>query len=390
MHPTNTHDLAAVDAAPHDGEKLKQFLKDNNIKIDDFAQYYLNKSRPVAYALLRKDRFTRDEVALVSYVFGLAPGYFMGDADAPPILNDYNKQIFQSDGKLEDFIAYTDYEAKSKSPRKFIEDYFARLQHYISLAQTSLKVYRYFGKQYAEFPEYVREQYTPLYKVCEQQMHANPTLRYERFCALPFNKLIDADSTKSDFEQTVQDLLAEMLPETVEHLARCLREFEGRFHLYAIRVPMRLHSFTLIDRQYALSEYDRIDRHGKVSHDMLFVDRAGDNTDDDTPIRRVVDVYHLDLNNLARETGRGEQRTVTLEMMLEAATYALSTKQARNKERKEDYYESKTDLNKRSADQEPALDKERGRLSNLGLEISLTEKEIESWRLKKEIIREFS
>jgi hypothetical protein len=279
----------------NDGTRLRELLDKEGISITEFADQYLGKSRPVAYALLRKPEFSRDEMALICYLFNLEPEFF-GDKShslRTAFNTGINPRIFNT---VASFIALTIFEEQSQHHRDFIKRYFTEIGKRLCEAKESIQVCHYLGKRYEHFPDYVRERYTPFYLQMEAHLTDTADVRYQRFAVLP----IQLSKETTDPALILGTALELMLPETIEHVARCWVLLKERFAFYVIQTPMRLHSFSVVDNRYSISEYDKIDIKQRAAHDLVFIDQVNE-MDSNDPIRSLLKVYKHDFEVMSKE-----------------------------------------------------------------------------------------
>lgn len=323
----------------HDGRRLREILKKLNLSVHEFAERpFLDKSRPAAYVLLRKAKFSREELALVCYLFNLEVTEF--DYPYDYLWTPFNKNRLQErHNSVAAFHALAAYsEQEDTGANKFLKEYFIDLARFASQATKQLRIYHYLGKPPHQIKKFVLKQYETYYSQLEETLRLQPQLRYERFAALPI-QVVDGVNTYSNIEEKV----IELLPlQTIRHISYCLKQFGDQFSFFAVGIPSRLNSFTLVDDKYVISEYDRLNRHKKASHDLMFVDRITQSIQSD-PITGLWQVYSNDLDNLVREPDSSARRAISLERLLEVSFSKLNQLEKEVKE-----LESKLELSRNS------------------------------------------
>ncbi len=321
---SHLHDEPAIEGQ-HDGQMLRQMLEQHQISIQEFADHFLKKSKAVAYAFLRKARFTREELAMACYFMNCTAQDFLYPPDY--LLTRANKDLLENNkNNVAAFHALAQYEQDAINGKKFIEEYFDDLTKYSCFATHSLRIFHYLSKNKHQYRPTVLGPIHAYYAALEKRMQEQPQLQYTRFFALPiglselpeeiqdqpFNIANEALPLGSSEDKILSKSIDIMLPETIRHLVFCLSNFPKRFNLYAIHIPPRLNSFTVVDDKYVISEYDRINRHRKVSHDIMFVDRIVSTTAED-PIAMLLKVYNRDLDNLMFNAEYTQRVTIQLE-----------------------------------------------------------------------------
>ena len=293
----------------HDGQRLKQILQARNIKVHHFAADYWKKSVAMTYSLLRKPEFSHEELAAICYLcrldatdFGLPISTLRTELNENTLQDQYNS--------VAAFHAFSDH-AVGKKMSDFAAEYFHTLSHYSTQARNELRVYQYVGKQRRHIAEYAAGQYELLYDAIYDHWKATPGLQYQRCITLP----IELADFRLPLEQTLKLILELQVPATVFHQAKCLRNGDGRFGLFAVAVPVRLNSFTLVDQRYAISEYDRINRYGKMTHNLMFVDKIHNDIPD--MLSGLWKTYTSDLNDLSFDSDLLIRRSVNWEKYLE-------------------------------------------------------------------------
>jgi hypothetical protein len=301
-------DTAGSESGRQDGQRLKQILQARGISVNDFAQHYIKKSVAMTYVLLRKPEFSTEEMAAVCYLCSL-------DATDFDLPIDWMRTPLNENRLQDQYNSVAAFHAfdHSEGPQiaEFAADYFNTLSHYSTQANNELRVYQYVGKLRKHVEEYAGDQYDLLYKAIFDHWQATPELIYQRFITLP----IEHAKPGQALEETLKSILELQVPATVFHQAKCLRNNAPRFSLFAVSVPVRLNSFTLVDQRYAISEYDRINRYGKMTHNLMFVDKIHNNIPD--VLTGLWKTYTADLNALSFDSDLLIRRHVTWEKYLE-------------------------------------------------------------------------
>lgn len=307
----------------HDGYALRRILEQRKVSIQDFADHYLQKSKAVAYAFLRKAVFTREELAMVCYLLNCSAVDFQYPPDY--LLTETNKsQILKENNNVAAFHSLAQYE-QDHAGKDFIKLYFQDLSKYTCEANENLRIFHYLSKNKNHYRPNVLEEVHVYYEAIERRLALQKDLKYARFFALPIS-LSDIQDDLSDTDQSTLETLSNgpsedfvlqkaielMLPETIRHIIHCLYHFGQRFSAFSIHIPPRLNSFTIVDDRYVISEYDRINRNRKVSHDIMFVDRIL-SVDAEDPIAMLLKVYNRDLDNLIFNSDAQQRSSLQLE-----------------------------------------------------------------------------
>ncbi|MBX2892989.1 MAG: hypothetical protein KF734_18910 [Saprospiraceae bacterium] len=325
----------------HDGHRLRHILQKLGLSVYDFAEKpFLDKSRPAAYVLLRKATFSREELALMCYLFNLE----VTDFDYPL---DYLRTPFNEGRLLERHNSVAAFHAlaahiqqEETKQNSFLHDYFEDLARFACQATKHLRVYHYLSKAAHQIKPFALRQYELYYEKVEATMAQQTSLRYERFAALPI-QMSEASPTMIDYPEIK---VLELLPkETISHVVRCLKRFGERFSYYAVAVPTRLNSFTLVDDKYVISEYDRLNRHRKASNDLMFVDRVISTVGSD-PMAGLWQVYSNDLDNLVREPDSSARRKISMERILEVIVEQLGSIEHAIKKREQELHQVNNSL----------------------------------------------
>lgn len=292
----------------HHGKKLKEFVKTNlEISIVEFGKRYLpHKSRAAVFALFRKEQFSLSEICLFCQYF---PYFSPSDFDQPKdiFVTPFNKNV--NSQSMTTSVSLNAFARDKHGFWGFISEYYAHIINCLQEAKKYAMVYLYLGKvKGVPFPgmiEKVREYYHAMEKkVLEEEANG---FSYTLVLALPQQSPMMRPQT---FEATVREIIRQMFFETFAHVARCFYEFERAFYLYALPSPSRLYSYHLLDEKYVISEYDRLNKDGAASNNLLFVNRIKPDVADD-PIKFLHADYLMEINSIKNEASTFHQTKIT-------------------------------------------------------------------------------
>ncbi|MBI1227781.1 MAG: hypothetical protein GC192_21280 [Bacteroidetes bacterium] len=312
------------------GKLLDDFIKGNNLTIERVADY-LEKSRPFVYALIKKGKFSRSEMALVCTVFGLSPSFF--GEDGLYFKTPYN-QINRN--YLADFICISSYQSDRDGLTDLIGKYFGIIADHFVQAERRVSIYDYLGRSRNALASAV---YTgaqgEYFRKLEDSLRKNKEggFKYERILALP--KLYDNHNNEAlqGLGEALVQAVRLLYKEAFFHLVRCFQEFDATFDLYCLGVPTRLYHYGIVDKKYLISAYDRHDESGTALPDLLFVEKITDLEDTTDPVRTLLDVYDREVAKITSELGRSPQRRVTKAIFIHSV-YSLRKTIAEDKSRR--------------------------------------------------------
>lgn len=300
----------------HHGNKLKAYLKDIlKLKLEDFGgPEYLHKSRAATFAFLRKSSFSKSDIALVCQLLPLSPAFFHKPEDY--FSTKYNEQA--SDSSVVDFSSLHASLQEGKGFKGFIEEYYTKIIKYLDHAENCFITYSYLSKvrgfsflgMWKTTRTYYRRVESKIENSTDQQLH------YTHILALPLQYQTDKPiEGPSHFNELVKTVIKLMFFETFTHFANSFNNFERRFSLYVIATPTRLYSYKVIDKKFAISEYDRYDN-GIASTSLLYINEARNNRPDD-PTGVLIRDYLSDLKEIKSESNPATKSKITKESFIE-------------------------------------------------------------------------
>lgn len=390
MEDQQTHlpDEPAV-GGRHDGQRLRKIMDAKQVGIQEFADLYLQKSKAVAYAFLRKAVFTREELAMVCYLFDCTAEEF--DYEKSLLLTGANRMRLEGlFNNVAGFHSMALSDTEAGGGKSFIDAYFKDLTDYTCKAEHTLRIFHYLSKNKNQYRPNVHDHIKTYYAAVENRLATTTDIRYTRFFALPIQfseqshepaegRTAHLPAVPSE-DQVLEKALEIMLPETIRHLAHCLDRFESRFSLYAIYIPPRLNSFTIVDDRYVISEYDRINRYRKVSHDLMFVDQIN-SVESNDPIAMLLKSNNRDLDNLTINVDSQLRPPVQLEKILAVILNKYQQKEVELEDKKTELQDARAvvqghlfnDINMDTLE----------KLNAIKEQIALLEEELKDWDEKK-------
>ena len=300
----------------HDGKKFKTFIKNKlQLSVEDFGKKYLqDKSRAAVFAMLRKETFALPEIALFCMYFRLSPTFFNQPAD-----------LFSTEHNVDttttiDFVSLNAFDKTEQGFNGFIDQYYSQIISCIQEAAQYIIAYNYLGKvrgvPFSGLPQKTKDYYSAIEtQTLESTL---PDFTYTLILALPIQ---EKSKIPESFKDTTKRAIRHMFSETFHHVVRLFKDFEKKFAFYAIPSPTRLYSYQLIDERYVITEYDKHDRSGVPSNNLLFINRVKKDTIDD-PIKILHHGYLKEVEEIKNEANTLHQTKVTKESFT-SAVYEL-------------------------------------------------------------------
>jgi len=240
------------------GALLQIFLKKNNISIQEFADV-LGRAKNTIYKWFTQERLEPELIAYIYVHFDIPIEKFIS----------FNTQYKNDRISSNSLCFYQDYRGSEEKHKKFLENYFEKLIDKICHAENIIGIYDYFGKTSnetlqgeKEFHQYQHKYFSTLEKYVSDTSNNK---KYIRIMALPLGgeKFLALDDC-------LHQAITSMFQETFEHIWRCM-SYAPQFELYLTTAPVKSYSFGIIDKNFAISEYDRYDINGNPRPHMLFI-----------------------------------------------------------------------------------------------------------------------
>lgn len=262
----------------HHGNILKDLLKSRGISKTKFAAF-MGISRPSLNAKLEKLTLNKNDLSLICHalkvnidVFGLAQSHMVFDPTASENydLQNLNVLFYPNKGTTDDY-------------HDFVKSYFDELCKYTGRAERSIYALDYLAKGNFELEkkfkimEYAKE-HTRYFDFLEKNVLSkkkSKEFEYKRLAQLPLNIGLPVEDFNLEIrDDLIESIIENTLLETYKHILKCYESYNDIFSLYILKFPVRLYNYTIVDKKYLMTGYDRYGKKSFPALNLLFTDIA--------------------------------------------------------------------------------------------------------------------
>ena len=143
---------------------------------------------------------------------------------------------------------------------------FRKLNKYIKKSVDHFRMYSYLRNYRSSDSAYLQRSFKKFYHCLENQLAAEPGLKYTLNLALPYSEKRRKNFDRSEY---LAEILKSCFPETLNHIGNCLKKFPSRAIVSILTVPPRQYDYFTVDELYIVSIDYLVEENGEMVPDLI-------------------------------------------------------------------------------------------------------------------------